>query len=105
MNISSQESAIELINVNKFFQNFTAVDNLNLQIKKGEFFSLLGPSGCGKTTTLRMIAGLETPSSGKILLEGKNVTTIPAYKRNVNTVFQDYAIFPHMSLFLYVDFY
>lgn len=90
---------IELINVNKYFQDFTAVNNVNIRIKKGEFFSLLGPSGCGKTTTLRMIAGLETPSSGMILLEGKDVTNIPAYKRNVNTVFQDYAIFPHMTLY------
>ncbi|MEI7615536.1 MAG: ABC transporter ATP-binding protein [Actinomycetota bacterium] len=95
----STDIAIELIDINKNFQNFIAVNNLNLQIRQGEFFSMLGPSGCGKTTTLRMIAGLETPSSGKIMLDGKNVTTVPAYKRNVNTVFQDYAIFPHMTLY------
>ena len=93
------ENAIELININKQFQDFIAVKDINIQIKKGEFFSLLGPSGCGKTTTLRMIAGLENPTSGKILLEEKDVTNIPAYRRNINTVFQDYAIFPHMTLY------
>ena len=93
------EFAIELIDLNKYFQGFIAVNNINMQIKEGEFFSLLGPSGCGKTTTLRMIAGLETPSSGKILLDGKDVTNISAYRRNVNTVFQDYAIFPHMTIY------
>jgi len=99
MSNSNTDVEIELININKYFQDFVAVSNVNIQIKQGEFFSLLGPSGCGKTTTLRMIAGLETPTSGVILLEGKDVTNIPAYKRNVNTVFQDYAIFPHMTLY------
>jgi len=89
---------INLINVSKVFQDFIAVNNINLDIKKGEFFSLLGPSGCGKTTTLRMIAGLENPTSGKILLGGIDVTNVPAYRRDVNTVFQDYAIFPHMNV-------
>ncbi len=95
---SSNFSQIVLKNVSKVFQDFVAVDNINLDIKKSEFFSLLGPSGCGKTTTLRMIAGLESPTSGKIFLGGKDVTNVPAYKRDVNTVFQDYAIFPHMNV-------
>jgi len=91
-------NAIELKNVKKLFGDFHAVRNFNVEIKKGEFFSLLGPSGCGKTTTLRMIAGLETPTSGSILLESEEVSQIPAYKRKVNTVFQDYALFPHMTV-------
>ena len=90
---------IELINITKAFKDVVAVDDVNISIKQGEFFSLLGPSGCGKTTTLRMIAGLETPTSGEILLEGENVTFVPAYHRDVNTVFQDYAIFPHMNVY------
>jgi spermidine/putrescine transport system ATP-binding protein len=90
---------IELNNITKSFKEVVAVDNINISINQGEFFSLLGPSGCGKTTTLRMIAGLETPTSGEILLEGENVTYVPAYHRDVNTVFQDYAIFPHMNVY------
>jgi spermidine/putrescine transport system ATP-binding protein len=90
--------AIELHNLTKRFDEITAVDNFNVKIKKGEFFSLLGPSGCGKTTTLRVIAGLEKPTEGMVLLEDQDVTKKPAYKRNVNTVFQDYALFPHMNV-------
>jgi spermidine/putrescine transport system ATP-binding protein len=90
---------IELIDVSKVFKEVVAVDDVNVKIRQGEFFSLLGPSGCGKTTTLRMIAGLEIPSSGDILLEGDDVTDVPAYHRDVNTVFQDYAIFPHMNVY------
>jgi spermidine/putrescine transport system ATP-binding protein len=90
---------IELISITKVFKDVTAVDDVNAKIKQGEFFSLLGPSGCGKTTTLRMIAGLEIPTSGDILLEGEDVTDVPAYHRDVNTVFQDYAIFPHMNVY------
>lgn len=90
---------IELRNISKVFGDVTAVDNANIKIKAGEFFSLLGPSGCGKTTTLRMIAGLEKPTEGKILLLKKDVTNTPAYLREVNTVFQDYAIFPHMNVY------
>jgi spermidine/putrescine transport system ATP-binding protein len=90
---------IELIDVSKVFKEVVAVDDVNIKIGQGEFFSLLGPSGCGKTTTLRMIAGLETPTSGTILLEGDDVTDVPAYYRDVNTVFQDYAIFPHMNVY------
>ncbi|MCU0514920.1 MAG: ABC transporter ATP-binding protein [Anaerolineae bacterium] len=81
-----------------------AVDDVNLQIEQGEFFALLGPSGCGKTTTLRMIAGFEHPTSGEILISGRPVQNIPAFHRPVNTVFQDYALFPHMTVFQNVLF-
>lgn len=92
------EGSIELRNVTKRFGEITAVDAVSLQIREGEFFSLLGPSGCGKTTTLRLIAGFEQPSSGDVLLEGQSVSGIPPHKRNVNTVFQSYALFPHLSV-------
>ena len=91
-------TAIELQNLTKRFDEVVAVDTFNVKIQRGEFFSLLGPSGCGKTTTLRVIAGLETPTEGGVLLENQEVTRIPAYRRNVNTVFQDYALFPHMNV-------
>jgi len=91
-------TAIKLENIQKKFNDFTAVDDFNVEIKKGEFFSLLGPSGCGKTTTLRMIAGLEEPTRGNIMLESEIVNNVPPYKRHVNTVFQDYALFPHMTV-------
>ncbi|MCP4398765.1 MAG: ABC transporter ATP-binding protein [bacterium] len=92
------EYAIQLENIKKLFDEVVAVHGFDVGIKKGEFFSLLGPSGCGKTTTLRMIAGLEAPTEGRILLEGDDVSNTPAYKRHVNTVFQDYALFPHMTV-------
>lgn len=95
----SKSYQIELINVTKKFEDVIAVNNVSLGIKEGEFFSLLGPSGCGKTTTLRMIAGLEDPTAGRVILGGRDVTDIPAYRRDVNTVFQDYAIFPHMNVY------
>jgi spermidine/putrescine transport system ATP-binding protein len=95
----SDKYEIELKHVSKAFKEVIAVDDVDIQIKQGEFFSLLGPSGCGKTTTLRMIAGLESPSSGDILIEHEDVTDVPAYHRDVNTVFQDYAIFPHMNVY------
>ena len=91
-------AAIELQGLTKRFDEVVAVDNFNVKIRQGEFFSLLGPSGCGKTTTLRVIAGLETPTEGTVLLEAQEVTKIPSYRRNVNTVFQDYALFPHMNV-------
>ncbi|MCS7071266.1 MAG: ATP-binding cassette domain-containing protein, partial [Anaerolinea sp.] len=81
-----------------------AVDDVSLDIYQGEFFAMLGPSGCGKTTTLRMIAGFEEPSSGEILLRGRPVQNIPPFHRPVNTVFQDYALFPHMSVLQNVMF-
>jgi spermidine/putrescine transport system ATP-binding protein len=94
----SEENAIELRGVKKAWGDVVAVHGMDVGIRKGEFFSLLGPSGCGKTTTLRMIAGLEEPTEGSILLEGHDVVKVPAYRRNVHTVFQDYALFPHMSV-------
>jgi len=90
--------------VTKRFTAFTAVDDAHFSIAEGEFFSMLGPSGCGKTTTLRMIAGFETPTTGRIRLDGVDVSTVPPYKRNVNTVFQQYALFPHMTVWDNVAF-
>lgn len=90
---------IELIGVNKTYDGFAAVENFNLYVNKGEFVTFLGPSGCGKTTTLRMIAGFEIPTSGQILLNGKDITNLPPYKRPVNTVFQRYALFPHLDVY------
>ncbi len=95
---------IELVDVEKRFGDAVAVDHIDIAIERGEFFSLLGPSGCGKTTSLRMIAGFEAPTSGEIRLEGKDVSKVPPYKRHVNTVFQHYALFPHMSIFDNVAF-
>jgi spermidine/putrescine transport system ATP-binding protein len=92
------ESVIKLEHVTKRFDQYVAVHEAHFEIAKGEFFSMLGPSGCGKTTTLRMIAGFEQPTSGRILLEGQDVSTVPPYRRNVNTVFQHYALFPHMTV-------
>ncbi len=89
---------IELDHVRKLFGEQVAVDDANFTITEGEFFSLLGPSGCGKTTTLRMVAGFETPTSGAIRLLGDDVSRVPPYRRNVNTVFQHYALFPHMNV-------
>ena len=89
---------VEIIDVTKRFGTVTAVDHMNLHIARGEFYSLLGPSGCGKTTTLRMIAGFEQPTEGEILLAGQPIAGVPPYKRNVNTVFQHYALFPHMDV-------
>ncbi|MDQ7791076.1 MAG: ABC transporter ATP-binding protein [Desulforudis sp.] len=95
---------IELLNVQKEFGSFTAVKNLDLNIKQGEFLTLLGPSGCGKTTTLRMIAGFETPTSGEILMDGVSLLAKQPYERNLNTVFQSYALFPHMTVWDNVAF-
>ena len=95
---ASRDTVIGIERVSKRFGDFTAVDEADFAIERGEFFSMLGPSGCGKTTTLRMIAGFEQPSAGRITLEGKDVSRVPPYKRNVNTVFQHYALFPHMSV-------
>ena len=96
--VSAGDPVIVLDHVSKHFTKFVAVHEAHFNIARGEFFSMLGPSGCGKTTTLRMIAGFEQPTSGRILLEGQDVSTTPPYKRNVNTVFQHYALFPHMSV-------
>src|SRR5229473_715524 len=82
----------------KKFGRFKAVDRLSLDIRAGEFFALLGPSGCGKTTLLRMLAGFETPDEGRILLDGKDIAQIPPHRRPVNMMFQNYALFPHLSV-------
>jgi spermidine/putrescine transport system ATP-binding protein len=96
---------VQLENVSKIYDEADVViDNMNLSINKGEFLTLLGPSGCGKTTTLRIIAGFEMPSSGKVLIDGEDVTSNPPYQRPVNTVFQNYALFPHMNIFDNVAF-
>ncbi|HSJ50314.1 MAG TPA: ABC transporter ATP-binding protein [Actinomycetota bacterium] len=92
------EVDVRLDRVTKEFSGAVAVDDLSLDIAEGEFFSLLGPSGCGKTTTLRMIGGFEEPTRGSIYLGGRDVTDLPAYKRDVNTVFQSYALFPHLNV-------
>lgn len=90
--------AVHLANVSRHFGEVKALDNIDLDILDGEFFSLLGPSGSGKTTTLRLIAGFDHPTTGKIELYSQDVTKLPPYERDVNTVFQDYALFPHMTV-------
>jgi spermidine/putrescine transport system ATP-binding protein len=102
--VASQQADIRLVEVTKRFDDVVAVDGLRLEIERGSFFALLGPSGCGKTTTLRMIGGFEQPSEGAIYLGDHEVSGLPAYKRDVNTVFQSYALFPHLSVFENVAF-
>jgi spermidine/putrescine transport system ATP-binding protein len=94
----STSGAIQLVDLVKRFADVAAVDGVNTEIEPGEFYSLLGPSGCGKTTTLRLIAGFEQPTSGKVLLDGVDMAHTPPHKRNVNTVFQSYALFPHLNV-------
>jgi len=101
---SGAKATVRLEHVTKVFDDASAVDDLNLDVMEGEFFSLLGPSGCGKTTTLRMIAGLEDPSSGRIMLGGRDVTYMAPYHRDVNTVFQSYALFPHLDVYENIAF-
>jgi putative spermidine/putrescine transport system ATP-binding protein len=91
-------AAIELREASRSFGSVVALDRVSLSIAAGEFFALLGPSGSGKTTCLRLVAGFDHPDQGSILLDGQDVTDVPPYDRNVNTVFQDYALFPHMSV-------
>lgn len=93
-----EKNMIELYNVTKKFGNMVAVNGIDLRVKEGEFLTFLGPSGCGKTTTLRMIAGFEEPSDGKIYIDGQECEKLPPNLRNVNTVFQNYALFPHLSI-------
>src|SRR6187401_1759761 len=95
---------LTLTGVTKTFGGFTAVDDLDLLVEQGRFFALLGPSGCGKTTTLRMVAGLEEPTSGTIAIAGQDISRLKPYKRPVNTVFQNYALFPHLDIFENVAF-
>ncbi len=95
---------IELRNITKTFNGIAAVDNINLFIRENEFITLLGPSGCGKTTTLRMIGGFENPDEGDILFEGARINELPPYKRNINTVFQKYALFTHMNVYENIAF-
>jgi spermidine/putrescine transport system ATP-binding protein len=99
-----EEAGLIIEGVNKRFGKVEALKDVALQVRKGEFFTLLGPSGCGKTTLLRIIAGLELPDSGRVNLGGKEITTLPATKRQVNTVFQSYALFPHLNIFENVAF-
>ena len=95
---------LELVGIRKEYPGFVAIENLDLKIPAGEFFALLGPSGCGKTTTLRLVAGLDSPTKGKILIGNQDVTNIKPHERPVNTVFQNYALFPHMSVLENVAF-
>ena len=105
MTVAAVDSAdVRLVDVTKRFEDITAVDRLSLEIEHGSFFALLGPSGCGKTTTLRMIGGFEQPTEGQIYLGDTEVSGLPSYKRDVNTVFQSYALFPHLSVFENVGF-
>ncbi len=89
---------VEIEDVSKHYRNIRAVDRVTLSIRKGEFYSLLGPSGCGKTTLLRMLAGFERPDRGRIRLDGRDITDLPPHKRTVNTIFQNYALFPHLTV-------
>ena len=91
-------SFIQINNISKHFADVKAVDDVSFEIKEGEFFSLLGPSGCGKTTLLRLLAGFEYPTSGNLLIDGIDITTLPPDKRPTNMVFQNYAIFPHLNV-------
>ena len=102
--MNKNDNIIIISNVSKMFGEATAVDDVSLSIKRGEFITLLGPSGCGKTTLLRMIAGFETPTKGSIMFEGKDITAIPPYKRSINTVFQKYALFPHLNVYNNIAF-
>ncbi len=95
---STMDTSIQIEGVTKRFGSFAAVDNVSASIARGEVFSLLGPSGCGKTTLLRMIAGFEQPDEGRILLDGEDITDLPPNRRKVNTIFQNYALFPHMTV-------
>jgi spermidine/putrescine transport system ATP-binding protein len=102
--VAATSTDVSLRGVTKRFDDVLAVDDLNLEIPRGSFFALLGPSGCGKTTTLRMIGGFEEPDAGRIEIGGADVTGVPPYKRDVNTVFQSYALFPHLNVFENVAF-
>ncbi|MWB98769.1 ABC transporter ATP-binding protein [Agromyces seonyuensis] len=104
LDFAERGADLELAGIHKRFPGFTAIESLDLTIPAGSFFALLGPSGCGKTTTLRLVAGLEEPTSGRIRIGGVDVTDVTAYRRPVNTVFQSYALFPHLSILENVAF-
>ena len=95
---------IDLKNISVSFDDHKILDNINLYIRDGEFITFLGPSGCGKTTTLRIIAGFLQQDSGDVIIEGKNINGVPAYKRQVNTIFQRYALFPHLNVYENIAF-
>src|SRR5579871_4163122 len=103
-NAVRMDSAVEIENVAKLFGNVTAVRDFSLSIARGEFLTLLGPSGCGKTTVLNLIAGFDAPTSGHIRIDGRDVTDLPPHLRDTGMVFQNYALFPHMSVFDNVAF-
>ncbi len=94
-----QENVIELRNINKAYDDDIILDDFNLKVRRNEFLTLLGPSGCGKTTTLKIMGGFENPDSGKVIFEGKDITNLEPYERKLNTVFQKYALFPHLNVF------
>jgi len=102
--VANNEKGLSVINIDKSFGDVKALVNVTLDVHEGEFFTLLGPSGCGKTTLLRIIAGLELADNGQVILGGRDITALPATKRQVNTVFQSYALFPHLSIFENVAF-
>jgi len=104
VNVMEKNCIIDLKSISKEYDGVKVLDNLNLYVRKNEFLTLLGPSGCGKTTTLRIIGGFEQPTEGKVIFEGKDITNVPPYKRQINTVFQKYALFPHMNVFENVAF-
>ena len=99
-----KEHLIDLQHISKDFDGTTVLDDINLYIRKKEFVTLLGPSGCGKTTTLRIIGGFLKPTSGDVLFDGERINDIPPYKRQVNTVFQKYALFPHLDVYENIAF-
>src|SRR5436190_24070911 len=95
---------VELQGVNKRFGDFTALKDIDFEIREGEFMTFLGPSGCGKTTCLRLISGFDSPTSGRIFIGGQDVTDDPPYRRDVNQVFQSYALFPHLTIYENIAF-
>ena len=98
------DKIVKGLNITKVYGGTTVVNNIDFWVKKNQFLTILGPSGCGKTTTLRMIAGFEKPTEGTIYFEGEDITHLPPYKRQINTVFQKYALFPHMNIFENIAF-
>src|SRR5258706_3504062 len=98
------ESILKIDNLSKRFQSHQAVDSVSIAIPRGSFYGLVGPSGCGKTTTLRLVAGVEEPDAGTIELEGSRINDLKPYERNVSTVFQSYALFPHLTVLANVEF-